>query len=115
MNANMIIACVCPLCGRQTNVACTYEQYKEYMLNPGALVQDVFADRDATTRETIISGMCADCQNNFFSDEDEDGCDGECDVCPDTDCPSNVNFMSDCNGVCELCSLNDDCPTSTVE
>lgn len=115
MNANMIIACICPLCGRQTNVACTYEQYKEYMLNPGALVQDVFADRDATTRETIISGMCADCQNNFFSDEDEDDCDGECDVCPNTDCPSNVNFMSDCNGVCELCSLGDDCPKSTAE
>ena len=113
--SEMIISCVCPFCGRQTNVACTYEQYKEYMLNPGALVQDIFADKDITIRETIISGMCADCQNNFFSDEDEDDCDGECDVCPDTDCPSNVNFMSDCNGVCELCSLGDDCPKSTVE
>lgn len=87
----MTIPCICPFCGHQTDVTCTYEQYREYTLNPRALVQDVFADKDVHTRETIISGMCKDCQDRFFTDDDED----------------------DCNGVCELCSLGDDCPNST--
>ena len=115
MNANMIIACICPLCGRQTNIACTYEQYREYTLNPAALVQDVFADKDATTRETIISGMCKNCQDNFFIEEYEDDCDGECDTCFYPNCPSSQAYGDlDCNGVCELCEINDDCPNSTI-
>lgn len=113
--SEMIIECACPFCGKVTYVGCTFEQYKEYMLNPAALVQDIFPEKDTTERETIVSGMCKECQDNFFSEEEEENCDGECDVCPDTDCPSNVNFMGDCNGVCELCDINDDCPTSTVE
>lgn len=86
----MTIPCICPFCGHQTNVTCTYEQYREYTLNPRALVQDVFADKDVHTRETIVSGMCLPCQESFFV-EDED----------------------DCDGVCELCSIGDDCPNST--
>jgi len=82
------VTCVCPLCGRETNVLCEESAWNRYSF--GALIQDAFPTMDIHTRETIISGMCLECQDSFFV-EDED----------------------DCDGVCELCSLGDDCPNST--
>ncbi len=82
------VTCVCPLCGRETNIL--VEEFRWNLYEAGALIQDAFPTTDIHTRETLISGMCLPCQESFFV-EDED----------------------DCNGVCELCSLGDDCPNST--
>ena len=91
MTMTMTIPCICPFCGHQTDITCTYEQYREYTLNPRALVQDVFADKDVHTRETIVSGMCKDCQDRFFTEdeeeeEEEDPYEG-CFECDNTECP----------------------------
>lgn len=84
------ISCRCPLCGTITQVTCEENAWQKYV--NGALAQEAFSDMDAYTRETIISGMCLKCQESFF-EEEEDGCDGECDACADFDCPSNISFL----------------------
>lgn len=106
-----VITCRCPFCGTISEIACEESAYIAY--ENGALIQDVFPTMDIHSRETLISGLCLPCQESFFVEDDEDECNGECDTCPDTECPSNVNFLGGCNGVCELCSLGDDCPNST--
>ena len=80
------IVCVCPLCGQVSIIECETSQMVAY--ENGALAQDAFSDMDIQTRETIISGMCADCQATFFIDEDD--CDGDCDFCTDPDCPGSA-------------------------
>lgn len=87
----MTINCRCPLCGIVTQITCEENAWLAY--TNGALAQDVFHDMDIHTRETIISGMCDLCQIAFF-ETDDDGCDGECDVCMDFDCPSNASFFA---------------------
>lgn len=64
------VTCRCPLCGTTTQVTCEESAWQTYV--NGALAQDAFADMDIHTRETIISGMCLDCQHSFFDVEDED-------------------------------------------
>lgn len=78
----------CPFCGTPTTVNCRESEWLAY--ENGALAQDAFPEMDLHTRETLISGMCPDCQSKFFEVEDDWDCDGECDVCTDFDCPSNV-------------------------
>ena len=85
------VTCHCPMCGHISLVACDGDAYARYATTR-ALIQEVFPDMDLHTRELLISGMCVPCQESFF-EEDDDECDGECDTCPDTDCPSNVNFL----------------------
>ena len=85
------VTCHCPMCGHISLVACDGDAYDRYVTTR-ALIQEVFPDMDLHTRELLISGMCVPCQESFF-EEDDDECDGECDTCPDIDCPSNVNFL----------------------
>jgi hypothetical protein len=35
-------------------------------------VQDAFPTMSATDRESLISGLCADCQATFFAEDDEE-------------------------------------------
>jgi len=85
-----VIACRCPLCGKISQILCEESAWDAY--EAGALAQEAFADMNVFERETIISGMCEDCQMTFFEEEDED-CDGECDICFDFDCPSNASYF----------------------
>ena len=85
------VNCRCPLCGKTTLISCADTAWEAY--EHGALAQEAFADMDLATRETIISGMCEPCQLQFFIEDDED-CDGECDVCYDFDCPSNASLFN---------------------
>lgn len=112
MTAEITIPCVCPICHKTTEITVSLEQYNRYMFT-SALIQDVFPEMDIHTRETIISGMCLSCQEEFFV-EDED-CDGECDVCGDFDCPSNANYFApSCDDDCDHCD-DYDCPCNTNE
>lgn len=114
--SNVTIIRSCPFCGAHTGVTVSEKQYNRYMSDPMIPIQDIFTDLDNEQREVIISGMCYDCQEKFFTfdneeDDDENHCDGECDVCDDISCPANVHF---CNGICDLCSQGDECPSSTL-
>jgi len=86
-----LVTCVCPMCNKISYIECEEEAWKAY--EEGALAQEAFPNMDLNTRETIISGMCKECQLFFFDDEDDDGCDGECDACGDFECPSNMCYF----------------------
>lgn len=88
----MIITRRCPLCGKLTSVMCAESAWKSYQ--DGALAQDAFPDMDVFNRETLISGMCEPCQMRFFIEDDDEDCDGECDICADFDCPSNASLFA---------------------
>lgn len=90
MTTDITIPCVCPICHKTTEVVVSFEQYNRYMFT-SALIQDVFPEMDIHTRETIISGMCLPCQEEFFVEEDDDSCDDDCDFCQNYDCPLNTN------------------------
>lgn len=60
----------CPCCGIGTCLALDIEAVANW--RNGALVQNVFPELSATDRETIISGLCADCQSEIFGEEEEE-------------------------------------------
>lgn len=60
----------CPFCGCQSEVEVPTEGVKKYQA--GAYVQDAFPTCSVETREFIISGMCRDCQNDIFIEDDEE-------------------------------------------
>lgn len=62
---------ICPFCGCLTDIEVEVEQYESWAFG-GVLIQNAFPALSATERETLISGICPDCQDDIFSDEDED-------------------------------------------
>ena len=111
---NTIFTARCPFCGKISRIPCDENALAQY--NNGALIQDAFPNMPAHERETIISGMCLDCQTSFF-EEDDDDCDGECDVCCDFDCPSNANYFAPQDDFYDGCFECDDieCPKRKVD
>ena len=87
------VICCCPMCGKTSEVACDADKYYTYVTT-STPIQEIFPDMDLHTRELLISGMCLDCQESFFEMDDDDACDGECDVCCDFDCPSNASLFA---------------------
>ena len=68
---NITITSRCPFCGRYTHIMVDHEQYERCIFDK-ALIQDVFPNLSATDRETLISGMCPECQEEIFGSDDED-------------------------------------------
>lgn len=60
----------CPCCGVHTYLALDIEAVDEW--RNGALAQNVFPELSVTDRETIISGLCEDCQSEIFGEEEDD-------------------------------------------
>ena len=81
----------CPFCGHISTITCEMGAWFRYM--NGALIQDAFPTMDFHTRETLVSGLCLSCQESFF-EEDEDECDGECNICADYNCPCSASLFS---------------------
>ena len=67
----IVITSICPICGRLVDTKVELEQYEAYMYGE-MLAQDAFPTLSAADRETIISGMCPECQDEIFSNDDED-------------------------------------------
>ena len=68
---------VCPFCGKVTLVEVDSKQYNAW--ESGKLIQYAMPTMSATKRETLITGMCAKCQDSIFDSWD----DGEDDCSPD--------------------------------
>lgn len=66
----MTIAIECPFCGQVTFIETTAEAIRAY--ENGALAQDAFPHLSVEDRETIISGLCWECQDNVFGDEEDE-------------------------------------------
>lgn len=55
---------VCPFCGNTTVIVVDSEDLEKWQ--GGELIQNVFADRPAEWREVLKTGMCQECQWEFF-------------------------------------------------
>lgn len=100
----VIIDCRCPWCGYISSVICKKADYDAYIA--GALAQDAFADMDLRHREILISGMCLECQEQYYGAEDEDDWNVDDAIAEEMDCH--------CEGTCDLCPLGDECLSSTL-
>ena len=67
------VGIVCPFCGNGHYLTVSRKGYN--LWQNGALVQKAFPELSATERESIISGMCPDCQKAFFEEDDEEDAD----------------------------------------
>ena len=60
----------CVFCHKFVEIKMPVEGYKKYI--EGALVQDAFPEMRVEDREFLISGICEDCQNDIFGENDEE-------------------------------------------
>ena len=83
---------VCPFCGKTTTIQVVGEDFYAWKFE-GALIQNAMPYLPANVRETLISGLCDECQEKMFSSSEEE--DSE----PDDDCgfdPFEGCFTYDC-------------------
>lgn len=67
----VIVHCTCPRCYRTHEVKVDFEDYTNYMMGD-AKIQDAFPYLSANEREYILSGLCEDCWDGLFIDEEEE-------------------------------------------
>lgn len=71
----------CPLCGKAHEVMVYAEDFDAWQ-NGDLLAQEAFPYLTVTEREILISGICPDCWDKMFSEEEEEDCaPGDCEVC----------------------------------
>ena len=83
---------VCPFCGKTTTIQVVGKDFYAWKFE-GVLIQDAMPYLPANMRETLISGLCDECQEKMFSSSEEE--DSE----PDDDCgfdPFEGCFTYDC-------------------
>ena len=66
MDMPIDVTMVCPFCGKEHSVTVNFDDCLAW--NNGALVHKTFPYLSATEREQLISGLCPDCQKNFFKE-----------------------------------------------
>lgn len=66
----MLVKTTCPICHCDTYLQVDAEGYARWQA--GELIQVAMPDLDADEREMLISGVCPDCWDDMFGDEDED-------------------------------------------
>ena len=62
----MMITKVCPKCNKPSYVDIPKDAYEKWQF--GLLIQDAWPEGSTTERETLISGLCKDCQEGVFND-----------------------------------------------
>ena len=65
--ADRAVARVCPLCKSTTWLSVPVEAYEAWQM--GMCIQNAWPDGSATDKETLISGICPECQKETFEDE----------------------------------------------
>ena len=66
----VIIEKKCPFCKETTTVIIPTEKYIK--LQEGELIQNAMPGLTAVSRETLISGICCDCQDKIFGTEEDE-------------------------------------------
>lgn len=64
------VSCTCPFCGKVTEVLVPARGYR--LWQEGELIQNALPDLCLADRETLISGLCLDCQADVFDVEMEE-------------------------------------------
>ena len=88
---------VCPFCGKTTTIQVIGKDFYAWKFE-GALIQNAMPYLPANVRETLISGLCDECQEKMFSSSEEEEEDFEPDDIDD-DCgfdPFEGCFTYDC-------------------
>jgi hypothetical protein len=62
------IATTCPECNKQSNITVTRKGYDKYI--HGELIQRAFPELNANQKEMIKSGICQECWDIMFADEE---------------------------------------------
>lgn len=65
--ADKAVAKVCPFCKNVTWLSVPVDAYEAFQI--GVNIQDAWPDGSATDRETLLSGICPECQKETFEDE----------------------------------------------
>lgn len=60
----------CKFCGKEVTVQAEEEKFLRF--DAGAHAQDVFPDLRVNYRELMISGICGECFDQIFENDDED-------------------------------------------
>lgn len=89
------VVVVCPFCGKATTIQVVEEDYCAWKFE-GALIQNAMPYLPANVRETLISGVCDECQDELFApfeedDSEPDDIDDDCGFDPFEGC-----FTYDC-------------------
>lgn len=89
------VVVVCPFCGKATTIQVVEEDYCAWKFE-GALIQNAMPYLPANVRETLISGVCDECQDELFApfeedDSEPDDIDDDCGFDPYEGC-----FTYDC-------------------
>lgn len=64
--ATTFVERVCPFCGIRSTVSVSTDGFKAWQ--NGELIQNAMPELNATAREFLISGMCRNCQADFFGE-----------------------------------------------
>ena len=64
----VVVAQHCPCCGAQYKGCFNTPKFDAW--RNGALIQDVMPDAPIAVREWLISGICPDCQDSIFGEEE---------------------------------------------
>ena len=59
----------CPFCGRANEIAVNEMDYLDWQ--DGKLAQDAFPYLSASDREMLITGICPDCWDGIFGNEND--------------------------------------------
>lgn len=73
MKENLHEVCVitrCPFCGKAHEIEVNEIDYLDW--EDGMLAQNAFPYLDANKREMLISGICPDCWNGMFGQEEDE-------------------------------------------
>lgn len=62
----------CPFCGKTNCIEVFNTQLAKFEADDTMFVADAFPQLSITDRETLISGICPDCQSSYFDGEDDD-------------------------------------------
>lgn len=62
----MMVTKVCHTCGKSSYIDIPKDAYEKWQF--GISIQEAWAEGSATERETLISGLCKECQEGVFND-----------------------------------------------
>lgn len=65
-----IVACVCPICGKEQDIRVNEEDYLNFK-NHVLLAYEAFPYLSADEREAVISGVCPTCWDEMWEDDED--------------------------------------------
>ena len=71
-NEKMEMGCQCRLCGKVVYLEATVTQWEEYHNPHRRHIQAIFPEMSASNRELLISGICGECFDSLFGQEDDE-------------------------------------------